>query len=170
MTQNTYPITFFVDRRGQYFPASETDQAHSSLEAHKRVRTVTRADIGTVLVVSAGIWDASQLPYQPFRTAVALAAVEAEKLGTRGFKFHDCQPWATREECAQLQKEGRITNPIMRRALWLCAVKGYSTTGALRTLGHPHPEKNGRVQLARNIKRAKKHLEVLRELRAHSGT
>ena len=178
-----YPIHVFVAPDGTWYPASATDQAHVSLERAKRVRTRTIRLPGSVetvdgdlldvegrevvtILVSAGLWAPSQLGYAPFAAAVAEAAAEAKKISERGgFTYRDVDPWMSRTECAGVQDRGsggRPLSPMMRRALWLHAVKGYSISGALRVVGHPSPETNGRRQLQRLIKRARTALHEMR--------
>lgn len=187
-----YPIHVFVAPDGTWYPASETDQAHVSLERAKRVRTrtirrpgcVERTDgdlididgpAHTTILVSAGLWSPSQLGYGPFHDAVVAAAAEAYRITQRGgFTYCDHQPWMSRPECAAVQKNTRVRSPTMRRALWLHAVKGYSIAAAVRIAlsdrPEPRPSEGNQIrQLQRLIKSARRALEILRATAAHAG-
>lgn len=181
-----YPVHVFVAPDGTWCGADQTDQAHMSLERAKRVRTRTIRRPGCVeqidgdlididgpeqvtILVSAGLWAPSQFGFAPFARAVKDAAAEATRLTDRGYTWIAADPWMTRSECAQVQTLCRVRSPIMWRALWLVAVKGYSKTGALRVLGHPDPERNGHRQLSRLVKSARTRLMELRCSTAASG-
>ena len=69
-----YSVHIYVDKNGDWFGASQTDQCHNR---NKQNRTRHGEP-----VESAGYWYGSQMSYRPFQLAINLAAKKAAERKT----------------------------------------------------------------------------------------
>lgn len=171
-----YPIHFFVDARGVRVRANDTDQADWALNEANRVRTCTTTDDAGEkirrIVVSAGLWNSSQLAYRPFLQACSEAAEEAAKLEQRGHCVFRKRNTCTAAEFAALAKwpaPGKRPRAKLLRAIELVFTQGYHVAAAARVMALSKTQKNGERELQRALKGWRSRLAEMRAMSAHAA-
>jgi len=153
---STYPINVFVFSDGTWIDADQTDQAHSSNEKYRRIRTARGR-----LCVSAGMWDGSQLKFKPFQDAV-----EEARCNCLNAEHYDHRVMPPREPLMNAEhwrewvreRSGHQIGSKGLHALRMVVVEGFDYTGAARVAGMVKPETNGRVQVKRLYRAFKKQM------------